>query len=192
MTLKNSFLTDAFENMKRRNWVFWLSFLTFLCYFPGFLVLSLNNIRSGYEKVTDPAGLIRMQERMDETVEAVFCLNGFTPVIIIGLAVLLGMQGFVYLHNKRQVDFYHSQPVSRKRRFAVLWINGIVIFAVTYLINMVLGMGVAAVYGSLSGKVLTGALEGFTYTSCYSLVFTTFLSLQFYLREIHWLVCLLW
>ena len=161
MTLKNSFLTDAFENMKRRNWVFWLSFLTFLCYFPGFLVLSLNNIRSGYEKVTDPAGLIRMQERMDETVEAVFCLNGFTPVIIIGLAVLLGMQGFVYLHNKRQVDFYHSQPVSRKRRFAVLWINGIVIFAVTYLINMVLGMGVAAVYGSLSGKVLTGALEGF-------------------------------
>ena len=156
----NPFFRDAFENMKRRNWVFWLSFLSFLCYFPGFLVLSLNNIRSGYEGA-DTAGLLRMQARMNETVEALFLLNGFMPVFVIGLAVLIGMQGFVYLHNKRQVDFYHSQPVSRKRRFAVLWINGIVIFVVTYLINMLLGMGVAAVYGSMNGSILVGAMKAF-------------------------------
>lgn len=159
MTLKNSFLADAFENMKRRNWVFWLSFLSFLFYFPGYLVLNLNNIRSRYEGVTDSASLIRMQERMNETVEVLFLLNGFMPVLIIGLAVLIGMQGFVYLHNKRQVDFYHSQPVSRKRRFAVLWFNGIVIFLVTYLINMLLGMAVAAVFGCMSGVIITGALK---------------------------------
>ena len=114
---RNTFFTDAFENMKRRNWVFWLSFLTFLFYFPGYLVLSLNNIGSRYEGVTDSASLIRMRERMDETVEVLFLLNGWMPVLIIGLAILIGMQGFVYLHNKRQVDFYHSQPISRKRRF---------------------------------------------------------------------------
>ena len=84
MTLKNSFLADAFENMKRRNWVFWLSFLSFLFYFPGYLVLNLNNIRSRYEGVTDSASLIRMQERMNETVEVLFLLNGFMPVLIIG------------------------------------------------------------------------------------------------------------
>lgn len=160
MILKNSFLTDAFENMKRRNWIFWMSFLTFLCYFPGFLVLSLNNIRSSYEGA-DAAGLVRMQERMNEKVEVLFCLNGFMPVLVIGLAILIGMQGFVYLHNKKQVDFYHSQPVSRKRRFLVLWFNGIVIFVVTYLINMVLGMAVAAAYGRMSGAIISGALQGF-------------------------------
>ncbi len=157
---RNTFFTDAWENMKRRNWVFWLSFLTFLCYFPGFLVLKLNSIRSVYENA-DAAGLIRMQERMDEIVEILFHTNGFMPVIVIGLAILIGMQGFVYLHNKRQVDFYHSQPVSRKRRFSVLWINGIVIFVVTYLINMFLGMGVAAVYGSMNGSIFVGAMKGF-------------------------------
>ena len=175
MTLKNSFLADGrenkksgntffadvFENMKRRNWVFWLSFLIFLCCFPGFLVLSLNNIRSSYEGVNDPVRLIRMQERMSETVEALFLLNGIMPVIVIGLAVLLGMQGFVYLHNKRQVDFYHSQPVSRKRRFLVLWFNGIVIFIATYLINMILGMAVAAVFGSMNGVIFVGAMKAF-------------------------------
>ena len=159
--IKSSFLADAWENMKRRNWVFWLSFLTFLFYFPGYLVLSLNNIRSRYEGVTDSASLIRMQERMDETVEVLFLLNGFMPVLIIGLAVLIGMQGFVYLHNKRQVDFYHSQPVSRKRRFAVLWFNGIVIFIVTYLINMLLGMAVTAVFGCMSGVIVSGAIKAF-------------------------------
>ena len=175
MTLKNSFLadgrenkksgntffTDVFENMKRRNWVFWLSFLTFLCCFPGFLVLGLNSIRSSYEGVTDPVRLIRMQERMSETVEALFLLNGIMPVIVIGLAILLGMQGFVYLHNKRQVDFYHSQPVSRARRFTVLWFNGIVIFIVTYLINMILGMAVATVFGSMNGVIFVGAIKAF-------------------------------
>ena len=160
MTLKNSFLADGQENMKRRNWVFWLSFLTFLCYFPGFLVLRLNSIRSTYENA-DAAGLIRMQVRMDEIVEVLFHINGFMPVIVIGLAILIGMQGFVYLHNKRQVDFYHSQPVSRKRRFAVLWFNGIVIFVVTYLVNMLLGMVVATVYGTMSSAVISGALKGF-------------------------------
>ena len=137
----NTFFTDAWENMKRKNWVFWLSFLTFLCYFPGFLVLRLNSIRSTYENA-DAAGLIRMQVRMDEIVEVLFHINGFMPVIVIGLAILIGMQGFVYLHNKRQLDFYHSQPVSRKRRFLVLWFNGILIFVITYLVNMILGMSV--------------------------------------------------
>ena len=160
MTLKNSFLADAFENMKRRNWVFWLSFLTFLCYFPGYLVLGLNNIKSRYEGA-DAASLLRMQERMEETVEELFLLNGLMPVLVIGLAILIGMQGFVYLHNKKQVDFYHSQPVSRKRRFSVLWFNGIVIFIAAYLINMVLGIAVAATFGCMSGVILTGAIKAF-------------------------------
>ena len=158
MILKNSFLTDVRENLKRRNWVFWLCFLTFFCYFPGYLVLALNNLRSSYVG-TDAAGILRMQERMLNMAENVFCLNGFMPVLIIGIATLIGMQGFVYLHNKRQVDFYHSQPVSRKRRFLVFWFNGIVVFLVPYLINVVLGMVVAAAFGCINGAIFAGAMK---------------------------------
>ena len=154
MTLKNSFLTDACENIKRRNWVFWLSFLTFFCYFPGYLVLGLNNLRSNYM-----GNVIRLQERMLNMAENVFCLNGLMPVLIIGIATLIGMQGFVYLHNKKQVDFYHSQPVSRKRRFLVFWFNGIVVFLAAYLINMILGMMVAVAFGCMSGAIVLGAMK---------------------------------
>lgn len=158
--IRNTFFSDAYENMKRRNWVFWLGFLIFLCYFPGCLVLRLNNIKSRYEGA-DTSALLRMHEQMNKTTEELFLLNEFMPVLIIGLAILIGMQGFVYLHNKKQVDFYHSQPVSRKRRFLVLWFNGIVIFTVTYLMNMFLGMTVAATFGCMSGAIFAGAIKGF-------------------------------
>ena len=160
MTLKNSFLTDARENLKRRNWVFWLCFLTFFCYFPGYLVLTLNSIRSSFVG-RSTSDILRMQEGMLDIVETNFCLNGFMPVLIIGIATLIGMQGFVYLHNKRQVDFYHSQPVSRKRRFLVFWFNGIVVFLAAYLINMILGMIVAAAFGCMSGAIVLGAMKAF-------------------------------
>lgn len=180
MTLKNSFLADASkqkqeekgnrrksvfrfdvrEDMKRRNWIFGISFLAFFCCFPGYLLLRLNNILSVYENA-DATGLIIMQRRMDDVVNALFHSNGVLPVLIIFLAVLIGMQEFAYLHNKKQVDFYHSQPVSRKRRFLVLWFDGVVIFVVTYWVNMLLGMMVAAVFGSMSGMILTGAIKAF-------------------------------
>ena len=160
MTLKNSFLTDVRENLKRRNWVFWLCFLTFFCYFPGYLVLTLNNIRSNFVGRSS-SDILRMQEGMIDIAEANLCLNGFMPVLIIGIATLIGMQGFVYLHNKRQVDFYHSQPVSRKRRFLVFWFNGIVVFLAAYLINMILGMVVAAAFGCMNGAIVFGAMKAF-------------------------------
>ena len=180
MTLKNSFLADApkqqqeengksrkavfsfdvREDMKRRNWIFGISFLVFFCCFPGYLLLRLNSILSTYENA-DAEGLLLMQRRMDDVVSALFHSNGFLPVLIIFLAVLIGMQGFAYLHNKKQVDFYHSQPVSRKRRFTVLWFDGVVIFVVTYWVNMLLGMMVATVFGSMSGMIMTGAIKAF-------------------------------
>lgn len=180
MTLKNSFLADApkqqqdengksrkavfcfdvREDMKRRNWIFGISFLVFFCCFPGYLLLRLNSILSTYENA-DAEGLLLMQRRMDDVVSALFHSNGFLPVLIIFLAVLIGMQGFAYLHNKKQVDFYHSQPVSRKRRFTVLWFDGVVIFVVTYWVNMLLGMMVATVFGSMSGTIMTGAIKAF-------------------------------
>lgn len=158
MTLKSSFLADIVENIKRRNWVFSISFLFFLCYFPGYLILSLNNIRSRYGEGIHRRGI---EKDMKDMAEAVFHDDLFLPVFVIGLAGLIGIQGFAYLHDKRQVDFYHSQPVSRKRRFFVLWSNGIIIFITTYLVNLLLGMLVAAGYRVLQIQMITEGLQVF-------------------------------
>lgn len=168
MTLKNSFLIDMTENMKRRSWVFWSSFLVFFCYFPGYLLLALNNIRADYKNVTEEAAFLQMQGEMKNVVNVIFQINPIMPFLVAAVAVLLGIQGFVYLHNKRQVDFYHSQPVSRKRRFLVLWVNGMVVFAVAYLSNMLLGMVVAAAFGNMSMGMFLNALKVF---AMYALLF---------------------
>lgn len=158
MILKNSFLADICENMKRRNWVFSISFLLFLCYFPWTLILAFNNIRTSYDNRMHSAGI---EKEMKQMAESVLHLNLLLPVFVIGLAILLGIQGFSYLHDKRQVDFYHSQPVKRSRRFFVLWLNGILVFVITYLINLFLGTVAAASYGAIDFSMICGALSSF-------------------------------
>ncbi|MBQ9991664.1 MAG: hypothetical protein IJP31_12125 [Lachnospiraceae bacterium] len=149
MTSRKLFLTDCRENFKRRNWVFWLQFLAYFVSFPGALILGLNNVQRGY--AYDPTQMMR---RLDSFTKQVLNLNLWISALIVGLAVLVGIQGFSWLHDKKQVNFYHSQPVSRGRRFLVIWFNGIAGFLVAYLINLVLGLGVASSYGCLSAEVL--------------------------------------
>ena len=156
MMLKNSFLTDMKENLKRRNWVFWIHFLTFFCYFPGFLLLTLNSVKKRMEYY-DPVYILK---NIQEGVMNLFQPNPVMVFLVILLGCLAGLQAFSYLHDKKQVNFYHSQPVRRNRRYLVLWFNGILIFAVTYLINMFLGMAVAGMYGAMNGTVIALAWKG--------------------------------
>lgn len=147
MTSKKSFLTDSIENFKRRNWVFWIQFLSFFCVYPGVLLLGLNGIKTSY---LNPEKSI---ERMNEFTYVMLNINGWSSMLIAGLAVLAGIQAFSYLHNKQQVNFYHSQPVSRNRRFLVIWFNGIVSFLVSYVVNIILAVAVAGSFGCMSATI---------------------------------------
>ena len=149
MILKNSFLTDAIENLKRRSWVFWGSFLMFFCCYPGFLLLHLNGLKNS---ISIDKG--EQMNRMMNSVEALYTENLILTFFVILLGVLFGIQGYAYLHDKRQVNFYHSQPIKRSRRFFTLWFNGILLFGVSYVVNMVLGLFVAAGYGCFTGQLM--------------------------------------
>jgi len=88
------------------------------------------------------------------------------------LAAIIGMQGFSYLFDRKKVDMYHSVPVSKDRRFAVVYINGIVIYLVANLSGMVLGTVIAASQGAVNMDVLATAGLAF--------VWNLFLFLAFY------------
>lgn len=150
MTSKKLFLADYTENFKRRNWVFWLQFLAFFSCFPGAILLGLNNISQRYSDNTALIG-----GKLSAYTLEIFDMNEGISIIIVGLAILTGIQAFSWLHHKKKVNFYHSQPVSRNRRFLVIWINGIVCFFISYIANLGLGMAAAASYGCLTGEILT-------------------------------------
>lgn len=48
-------------------------------------------------------------------------------MVVGAAAMILGLTGFLYLHSKKQIDFYNSLPVKREMLFAVKFLDGFLI-----------------------------------------------------------------
>ena len=81
--------------------------------------------------------------------------EGFMPLYLaaVALAAVIGCVMFFYLQQKKQVNFYHSQPVTRTRLFVNQYITGLLVNLVPMLLMLALMLGIIAAYG------LGGALE---------------------------------
>lgn len=64
-------------------------------------------------------------------------------VTVVG-AVVCGISGFAFLQSKKKVDFYHSIPVRREMLFAVFYLDGILLYLVPYLVNLILFLLISA------------------------------------------------
>ncbi len=82
---------------------------------------------------------------------------GFQPMCMLPvaiLAILIAVQGFSYLYDRKKVDMYHSVPVSAKRRFAVIYLNGFLMYIIPALFGICIGILMAAAQGSLTIRCL--------------------------------------
>ena len=75
------------------------------------------------------------------------------PVIVF-LGAVIGMQGFSYLYDRRKVDMYHSVPVSKQKRFWVIYVNGIIIYLTGNLVGLTTGTVIAAAQRAVNVDVL--------------------------------------
>ena len=127
MTSRNSFWDRSRENHKRRIWVWIVSVFVQLVAYIGFVTIYLTRIRRW-----NTEGAYRTAEAfksaMCEATQDALGFSNYEGWIVIALAVIIGMQGFAYLYDRRKVDMYHSVPVSRKKRFAVIYVNGITFY----------------------------------------------------------------
>lgn len=84
---------------------------------------------------------------------------GSAAIIAVG-AVLAAFTLFRYLHNRNQVDFYHSLPIKREKFFAANVLAGLLIFLLPYLAAHVLALPLLAGSGILAymdfGQYLLG------------------------------------
>lgn len=69
--------------------------------------------------------------------------SSMITVIVVVAAALCAFAMFHYLYSRPQVDFYHSLPVSRTKRFCAHYLGGALIMAGSQLIGL-LGAGVVA------------------------------------------------
>ena len=156
MTSSALFLNSLKENLKRRQWVFWLGLIGQAFLYPVAAMLLIHGaaLDAGPQPTAGDLYHIR------ELYHTLFGVTGFQQFLFIGAGVLLSCQGFGFLMSKNKVDFYHSVPVTRTLRFAVITVNSLLIYLVTHLSMMVLGLLSAAAFlpKGLPGNVFVPGL----------------------------------
>lgn len=151
MTSKSSFLVSIKENNKRRIWVWVVSFLGQLVLYPGVLMVYLSRINfrnaEGSYKTPELYKIAIQEAATDALGFKPFCM---LPIAALG--ILIAVQGFSYLYDRKKVDMYHSVPVPAKRRFAVIYVNGLLMYVIPTLFGILIAALMAATQGSLTGR----------------------------------------
>lgn len=177
MTSRSLFFKLMREDLKRKFWAIGLAFLSFFFWMPVNAAMSISDLQQTYQRwltngTTFGEGITaesRYAERLLDLVGTTIGLENILNVISIAVAaIIMALTGFMYLHSKKQADFYHSIPVKRELIFAVKYLNGILIVLSMYLLNMVLAMGILAINGvEISVLLPTGMIAFAVHASGY-------------------------
>ena len=157
------FLTRQRELARRRLWPI---ALTFLVYFLYHVVLAATVLTS---VGTDPSqGQAAAADRIRQLMEIAADIFGKTSpsalMIAFPIAVILAIEGFAWLDDRRQVDFYESQPVSRIRRFTEICTGSFLYFIFSYAITLEMGLLIAGALGAVTRSLLAEAAWRFLCT----------------------------
>ena len=153
MTSRNSFWVSSVENHRRRVWVWIITALVQVTAYVGILTVYLSRIRKWYEE----GAYITAEEFREALYQATQEALGFQKdrlILVIGLAFLIGIQGFSYLYDQKKVDMYHSVPVDKNKRFLVIYGNGIIIYLATTLASLLISVISAVVQGAVNSEVM--------------------------------------
>lgn len=170
MMSKNSFWANMRENLKRRNWIAVIYSVIFLLAFPVGLTLWITSSESQKELIT----LSEWKEYMNVGLSGYLSVNPMVTLLVTVLAVICGVQGFSYLFRRQKMDMYMSVPVSKERRFAVIYLNGILLFAIPYLFSLLIGVCISAANGILTAVIIKSMIFSYLayivyYTAVYNI-----------------------
>ncbi|MFV0342384.1 MAG: DUF6449 domain-containing protein [Anaerocolumna sp.] len=163
MTSKNLFSKMLFDNLKRRLWTIALSVLLLFIALPivGALSIGEEGVYNHYNNI-----MFRLMQILSTN-------NLFLLLITIVGAVVCGLSGFYYLHSKKKVDLYHSVPVKRQLLFAVHYMNGILIYLVPYIMNLLVTLLIIQINGYMNFDMFKIAMVSlFTNLVFYVLIYT--------------------
>ncbi|MDE5931719.1 MAG: hypothetical protein K2H40_04455, partial [Lachnospiraceae bacterium] len=132
-------------------WV--VSFLGQLLLYPGILAVYLSRINfrnaDGNYKLPEHYKIALQEAATDALGFQAFCM---LPIAVLG--ILIAVQGFSYLYDRKKVDVYHSVPVPAKRRFAVIYINGLLMYVIPALFSILLAILMATAQGAMTGRCM--------------------------------------
>ncbi len=171
MTSKNSSLTSPksasrfrtkhIDLLTHRLWVGALSLILQVLMYSVATPLRIVYERSQVAStLTTEAAILKFHTDQAQTIFGQMCLSWPSLVLTLVLAVVIAHQGFAYVFSRRELDFYMSQPVKRSQHFRNVYMNGVLLYSIPYLISVGLGMLVALGMNSMTVEVFFEILYG--------------------------------
>ncbi|MBR5407225.1 MAG: hypothetical protein IK111_06200, partial [Lachnospiraceae bacterium] len=148
MTSRSSSWVNLRENNKRRLWQWCVALFFFVIVnVIGFLI-SVVSVNEEYYMISYGSRAHDMIANVIKGYADMFMGASILNIIFtIVLGALLGIGGFVYLDNRVKVDFYESMPQKRGSRYSVIWLSGLLIYAGSYIIGMLLNYAILVASG---------------------------------------------
>ena len=89
-----------------------------------------------------------------------FANNSVSPMLIMTIisAIICGISGFVYLHNRSQLDFYHSLPVKRGLLYCAHYIAGVIYYIIPLFLHVIICLLIGIGKNAFSMHALGNAL----------------------------------
>ncbi len=161
MTSKISFFNIAREDFRHKTWMLALSCLGSFLALPVLFLLATQDFPRYY--MEDAATGIPMLYRDYRLIfTEVFLIS--EGIILVAGALIVAICGNRYLYSRKMSDLIHSVPVQRSKLFIAYWLNGLLIWLVPMVLNMLLVLILIffnmARYGALAyfGPILATAL----------------------------------
>ena len=173
MTSKNSFWANRAENMKRRMTICIFALLGQLLVYPTVLIMYYSRIQARFGSGEYASELI-FKNQMQQATNDALCFSVYPVFMACVFAVLIAMQGFSFLYNRRKEDMYYSVPVSMKKRFRIIYGNGLLIYFVTSFASLLLSLLIALFQGAIIPRIFGRALISYLFTGGF--FFDTFFS----------------
>ena len=159
MTSRNLLCRLMREDVKRRLWAIAISVIAFLFAIPVYTATSLERVINMFKQ-----GQVLGDRHEHLLTTAMYCLgvgNSALVLLTMLLAIICGISGFYYLQSKKKVDFYHSLPVKRESLFSSIYIIGIAIYVIPYLVSLAIGFVIVGTNGVFESNVWIEAWKAF-------------------------------
>jgi ABC-2 type transport system permease protein len=137
----------------------WTS-LVALPFFAAYFILGVimmisrsNNYAAIYNQTQD----ILYGEKLS-AVERIVGMHSILWIMVAGTAIMFALQGFSYVFNSSQIDFYLSQPTTRAQRIRKNYLNAHGTFLFMYVGCLIISLIIAAAMGAVNCNVLLSAL----------------------------------
>jgi ABC-2 type transport system permease protein len=160
MTSENLSLGEKFKNHRTIiNRTLWTSYVALPFLAADFIlgVIMMVSRAINYAEVYRQSAEVLHQEKL-RAVSKVIGMEGNGWILVTIIAIMFALQGFSYIFNQSQLDFYMSQPTTRAQRIRRNFFNAITTYLILYMFCMLLALIVAAAMGAVNSYVILSVL----------------------------------